>query len=527
MRSLRLRLLAGFALVIVLSLFLSGSASVLLLRDQQAEAAEQRIGRLVAPLSQIVEQMVTGGWPRDLMRERLAFYAGYYDVRILLLDAGQRVVLDTAAQESMLDTWLPVSSEETLLQPAGEMVQFRTARTRAQGQDLYLFTAAPPPAALPSATRGPARDRELVVAVPAADVNSAWAQLLPRLALAGGAAALAAVVVATVIASRIMRPIRAVTSASEAMAHGDYEQRIEVSGRDEVAALASAFNAMSAQVTRSDRSMRQLLANVSHELKTPLTSIQGFSQAISDGVVDDPAEQSRLAGVIHDEAQRVRVLVDDLLYLSQIESGVLSLATTEVDIDALLVATAARFRFQADPAGVEVRVEPGAGAVVADGRRLEQVLANLVDNAIRFTPAGSAVVLRGSGDEVDALVEVHNEGDPIPEEVLAHVFDRFYRADPARGEQGHTGLGLAVVWELVQAHGGSVSVRSSAEAGTTFGARFPRGGPDPLHQRGMVRSRTDPGADGNQTADGDQTADGPGSDAPRKPPDAGAVGGLG
>lgn len=476
MRSLRFRLLAGFGLVITLSLFMSGSASVLLLRDQQVEAAEQRIGRLVDPLSQIVEQMENGGWERDRIRQQLAFYARYYDVRILLLDPEQRVVLDTSEREPMLGTWLPVPSEDTRLQPTGEVVQFRTARTSAEGQDLYLFSAAQAATAVSAALASVPRDLELVVAVPAADVNSAWAQLLPRLALAGSVAALAAVVVGTVIAARITRPIRAVTRASEAMARGDYEQRIEVGGHDEVAALASAFNAMSTQVTRSHRSMRQLLANVSHELKTPLTSIQGFSQAMVDGVVDDAEESARLATVIHEEAHRVRVLVDDLLYLSQIESGELALAADDVDLDGLMQATADRFRFQADAVGVELRVVPGAGEVVADGRRLEQVLANLVDNAIRFSPAGSAVTLRGSSEAEHALVEVHNRGDAIPEEVLTHLFDRFYQADPARGEQGHTGLGLAIVQELVQAHGGTVAVRSTAASGTTFTARLPREG---------------------------------------------------
>jgi signal transduction histidine kinase len=452
---------------------------VLLLRDQQVEAAEQRIGRLVDPLAQIVEEMETDDWSRARIRQQLSFYARYYDVRILLLDPAQRVVLDTSEREPMLGMWLPMPSEDARLQPTGEVVQFRTARTSAEGQDLYLFSAAHPATSVSSALVSPARGLELVVAVPAADVNSAWAQLLPRLALAGGVAALAAVLVGTVIASRITRPIRAVTRASEAMARGDYEQRIEASGHDELAALASAFNAMSAQVTHSHRSMRQLLANVSHELKTPLTSIQGFSQAMVDGVVDDPEEQVRLAGVIHEEAHRVRVLVDDLLYLSQIESGELALSTDDVDLDALLQATADRFRFQAEAVGVELRVVAGAGEVVADGRRLEQVLANLVDNAIRFSPAGSVVTLRGSSEPEHALVEVHNRGEPIPEQVLAHVFDRFYQADPARGEQGHTGLGLAIVLELVQAHGGSVAVRSSAAHGTTFTARLPRDGRAP------------------------------------------------
>jgi len=258
------------------------------------------------------------------------------------------------------------------------------------------------------------------------------------------------------------------------MGRGDLSQRIDVDGNDEVGRLAQAFNSMSARISRSDRSMRDLLANVSHELRTPLTSIQGFSQAIVDGVTSDPREA---ASLINDEAERIRLLVDDLLYLSEIESGTVHLDVEEVDMDGLIEGTLRRLRIQADEREVELVGVPGGGTIYADGRRLEQVFANLVDNAIRFAPPGTPVTVTERRQSDGVLIEVHNGGDPIPEADRQLVFDRFYQVDRARSPGRHRGLGLSIVQELVQAHRGTVSVDSSPERGTTFAVYLPKGTP--------------------------------------------------
>lgn len=475
---LRLRLLAAFGLVIFLSLALAGFASVFLLRDQQAEAAEQRIGRLVPTFSNRVTEMELYGFPASRIRRDLVPLAGYFGVRIFLLDQNRRVVLDTHDGQPMLGATLNVVERTISANPEQEMVAFRAFREQVQGQDLYLFTASQPIPMLPAGVPLRQPESTLVIAVPATDVTSAWAQLLPRFAIAGGLAALFAVVAGTIISGRITRPITAMTRASEAMAQGDYDQRVEASGHDEVAALAGAFNEMAARVSRSNRAMRQLLGNVSHELKTPLTSIQGFSQALLDGLATDEQERRQLAGVINQEAESMRVLVDDLLYLSSLEAGELTLALEEVDFDALVRDGVRRLAFRAQEEQVSVTHDAGGAPLRGDGRRLEQVVANLLDNAIRFSPAASEVRLRTRADAESVTLEVHNGGEPIPEQDLPHVFDRFYQADPARSDAAHSGLGLAIVHELVQAHGGDVAVRSSRSDGTTFTVRLPRHGPN-------------------------------------------------
>ncbi len=471
--SFRARLLAGFGIVIVLTLFLSASGFVLLLRQQQTEAARQKIGILVDPITSEAEDRELRGWSRPAIGDWLTGLATYYDIRILMLDAADRVVIDTEPSHQAIGLTLDIPDAQ--VNEEGRMAPFHSVQMQIEQEDLYLFTLAvneedaPWPAA--------PRQSQLVLAVPAADVNTAWAALLPRLSYAGAGAGAVGVLFAFLFAGRITTPVREMTRASQAMAQGDLDQRIRGEGDDEIGRLAAAFNQMSTQVARSNQVMRDLLANVSHELKTPLTSIQGFSQAMVDGLATKPEDYAEMSGVIVGETERIRVLVDDLLYLSQLESGTLQLNLDDVDIDAIVSDAADRFRFQADEGEVEFRLALGGTPVRADGRRLEQVLANLVDNAIRFAPAGSEVLIRTFRLADQVAIEVNNGGEPIPEEGLHAVFDRFYQVDPARTEARHSGLGLSIVQELVQAHGGTVSVQSSRDAGTTFIVRLPIDGP--------------------------------------------------
>jgi signal transduction histidine kinase len=465
LRSFRARLLAGFALVILITLFLAAFSAVLLLRDQQARAAEQRISLWVEPATDTALTLEAQGWSRSYIRRQLS---AIIPVRVVMLDRSNRVVLDTHSTNSLYGERLDLTGDDVHQSSDGMMLAVVTERITMDGEDMYVFSS-------PGTNNQLAEFLSVRVAViaPTSDVSQAWADLLPRLGLAGLGAGALAVLFAILLSSRIVNPLRAMTRASEAMARGELDQRIEVGGNDEVGVLAGAFNEMSAQVTRSNQATRDLLADVSHELKTPLTSIRGFSQALLDGVADDPKEA---AAVITEEAERIQFLVDDLLYLSEIESGTLALSLEQLAVDDVIEATVQRFRYQAGEADVEVTTALDGTIMRADGRRLEQVFANLIDNAIRFTD--ERVLIRSYTIDDMVAVEVHNGGPPIPPEDLPHVFDRFYQADSARTGR-HRGLGLSIVRELVQAHGGEVTVESSEDTGTVFTARLPLAGPPP------------------------------------------------
>ena len=494
--SLRFRVLASFALIVSLSLFLAGAGSVWLIRHQQAEAAERGIGRLVDVLNNEWRDMQMRGLQPEQVAGGLTDYSRYFGVRILLLDGDQRVTLDTNSNDPAVGEQITEAARGPA--PAsGPGEPYQSRRIKLQGRDVFMFTSTRQPATS-ALTERPTGNNSLILTVPADDVTSAWARLLPRLLFAGGLAALFAAIMGTLLVNRITKPILQMTRASEAMAEGDYSQRVEVAPDedDEVAHLGRAFNQMALQVDRSSRAMRQLLANVSHDLKTPLTSIQGYSQAMVDGVIE-PDELAGAAEIVHQEAERMRSLVEDLLYLSQLEAGQSQLNLELLDLDAAVAATANRFRFQAEVAYVEVALELNGGTVMADERRIEQVLANLLDNAIRFAPAGTKVSLTTAREDGHATVTVHNWGDPIPPADLPNIFDRFYQVDEARTRRGHSGLGLSIVRELVQAHGGDVTARSSAEAGTSFTVQLPASDIEVAVGAGRIERAARPaGADG-------------------------------
>jgi signal transduction histidine kinase len=279
-----------------------------------------------------------------------------------------------------------------------------------------------------------------------------------------------------------------ITRASEEMARGNLDPDLTLPDtRDEVGRLSTAFSTMAREVARSHRTMRDLLANVSHDLRTPLTSISGFAGALVDGTLSGQ-EGAREAGrIIGEEAERMRRLIEDLLYLGRIESGDLSLRRDPVDLAELVRGAQARFLFRAQEGGVNFEVNTAEVVpILGDPHRLAQVVDNLVENAFKYTPpTGRVVVTAGIEDSgrtngsrpprssPTAVLTVHNSGSYIPPEEAERVFERFYQIDKARVGSGGSGLGLAIAREIVQAHGGVIDLKSSPQSGTQFTVRIP------------------------------------------------------
>jgi len=280
--------------------------------------------------------------------------------------------------------------------------------------------------------------------------------------------------VAFFISRSIALPLGQLTHASEGMAQGNYNQEIAVEGSDEVVRLAASFNKMAREVKRSQQMQRDFVANVSHELKTPLTSIQGFSQAMLDGATKGEEAYRRAAHIINEEAQRMIRLVSELLDLSQIESGQVAMAREPVDLAELLRRCVARFESRAKEAGLGLELDlPSPLTVLGDADRLERVFANLLDNAIKNTPEGGTIsILARQGGPQAIEVTVADTGVGIPPEDLPRIFERFYRVDKSRAAGG-TGLGLSIAKEIVEAHGGQIRVSSELGKGTQFVVALP------------------------------------------------------
>jgi two-component system sensor histidine kinase ResE len=234
---------------------------------------------------------------------------------------------------------------------------------------------------------------------------------------------------------------------------------------------------MVTRVESSQRSQRDFVANVSHELKTPLTSIQGFAQAILDETADTPAARKQAAQIIYDEAGRMHRMALDLLDLARLEAGTADLKMSPVDVDVLLRNIVEKFGRMAEMTGVnlQVSVPEKLPVLIGDGDRLAQVFTNLVDNALKFTPANGSVTLQAVSRGPEMEISITDTGIGIPKEALPRLFDRFYQVDPSRagGERHGAGLGLAIVQEIIQAHGGKISVRSEVGRGTTFVIHLP------------------------------------------------------
>jgi signal transduction histidine kinase len=316
---------------------------------------------------------------------------------------------------------------------------------------------------------------------------------LTRLALAGAIAVVVSSLAALVALRTITRPLHAMTLASERMAAGDYDQQVAgVEGADEVGQLARSFNRMAYEVRRVREMQRQFIANVSHDLRSPLTSIIGFSQVLTEDAAIAPA-QRRTAEIIHSEAQRLYRLTMDLLDLSRLEAGRLPLSKRPLDLNATLHEVAARYQALPNKRGVRfaesLRAEPLP--VVGDPDRLTQVVVNLLDNALKFCNPGGDVRLTSARQGGSAVIEVYNSGAGIAPEDLPHIFDRFYRSDHPRAQQtGGSGIGLAIVRELVHVHGGAVTAASEPGHGTTMAVRLPLASAAPF-TKGLQVANTD------------------------------------
>jgi signal transduction histidine kinase len=313
----------------------------------------------------------------------------------------------------------------------------------------------------------------LIVAEPAASLGEVFGALVPRLAFSGIIGIAAAVIFGFILSQSVAAPLRNISRAARNVARGNYRQRVPATGPTEVRDLAATFNRMTEQVQRSQQTLRDFLANISHELKTPLTSIHGFSEAVLDGTIDDPDGIHRSARIISDESTRVLRLVEELLDLSRIESGQVPMRLEEFSVGELLQHVGDVFALRSEESGVALEVD-GASPVRIHGDfdRLEQVLNNLMDNAFRHTASGGNVRVSATQTPSGYVqISITDTGKGIPLEELPFLFDRFYRAQGSAGK-GY-GLGLAIAKEIVRAHGGDIWAASKQGEGTSFHFTLP------------------------------------------------------
>lgn len=300
-----------------------------------------------------------------------------------------------------------------------------------------------------------------------------------RLVISTGVAAVVASTAGLLLSRALTRPIRQLTLAADEVARGDLERQVPVRSADEIGRLGQAFNRMIAQLRATEQIRTDFVSNVSHELRTPLTAIKGLVETLRDGAVDDREVRDRFLATMEDETDRLIRLVNDLLVLSKADSQALRLKRKPLDVRDLVERSVRKLAPQLEGKGilVEVSASDGSRLVLADADRIEQVLVNLLDNAIKYSPEGGWITVT-IDDEAQTpemvSIAVRDEGLGIPAEDLPRVFERFYRVDRSRTRDGGgSGLGLSIAKAIVEAHGGDITLKSEEGQGTTVRFTLP------------------------------------------------------
>ncbi len=405
-----------------------------------------------------------------LHQDRSAFYLArdfgeQIKARVLILDTAGRVIVD-----SFDESWL-----------AGRVLRYPEVTAALEGtSDSGLYSIGNRETVMNVAVPVLRNKTEVIGAVMLIvnvdDVYQTLAEIRTQMIGVSLLSGLLAAVLSLVLAQFLSRPLNALTQAVRHMERGDLTQRVAINSRDELGDLGQAFNSMAAQLETVDRARREFIANASHELRSPLASIKALAQSLADGDERDPAVYREYLRDIDSEMDRLNRLVNDLLHLARLEEQESPPQFTNCDISeladhvAVIMDSLARSRGVAIAKQVADRLE-----WTLDRDLVVRILFNLVDNAIRHTPAGGRVTIEARTADNQLLLCVRDSGEGIPEEELPFIFDRFYRVDKARSRAtGGTGLGLSIVRQAVHRLGGTIEVHSTPGHGTAFAIRIPK-----------------------------------------------------
>ena len=505
--SLRWRTLSYFlgTAIAVIVLMLAGLS--FLLRNYTVEAKTQEITERGKELAQLSVGVFSG----TASREQLAYYFSAADplvgARIWLLDAERNPLVVSQSPRTPLPVPPPQAGEhhtgkgmmnnsdangsrgqqrrESPFRGVPELEE-RLNRVYA-GEELPLLRLRHPyydeqmligffPVRFQGSVAG-----VLVLAAPVQGIDTFLYQLYAYVALAGLAGVLVAVLAAFHLSGRMVRPLLEMQECAAKMADGDYTQHLAVRTNDEVGDLARSLNKLSADLSAFvekmnglERMRRDFVANVSHELRTPLTIIRGYNEAMLDGTVTDEQTSKRYQAFIRDEVIRLERLIHELLDISRLQARREQFTAT-IELSELIVQTA---RHWVDVAGrknveLQLQIEPNL-RIRGNGDRLVQLLVILLDNALKFTPAGAQIRLSLQRSDGWAVMVVADEGCGIEAEALPYIWERFYKADKSHARvDGGTGLGLSIAKEIIDRHEATVEVVSALGEGTTFTIRFP------------------------------------------------------
>lgn len=458
--SLRLRLFLTYGIVVLVSLVTVAAGLTLLLRGYADRISRERLELSARPIQVQTALLVRNNATQQEIFDALQEQADNNRVYLMLIDDAGNILKELYPQQLGLISVRPGAM------PHG-IAGLTTGRFRTLDGTLFVYAAYPLSAQNSQITGASA----LVLAVPRPSMLAVLGSLTWPFLLAAGISLVISLLISLWLGRSIYRPLAGVKAAAQKIAQGDFSQRVPEEGPPEVKELAVSFNHMTGEVEQSQMRLRHFVADVSHELKSPLTSIQGFAQSLLDGTASDDETRAKAASIIDSEARRLRRQVDELLELSRMQSGQAKLVKERVDLGDVLARSIEIYAVQAADNKVKLNLSGASGLyVMGDADRLEQVFNNLLDNAIKNSPAGSVVNITSSQSEDTVRITVSDSGPGIPANHLPHVFERFYQVP---GVRTGVGLGLTIAREIVLAHGGTIEVSSQPGEGARFTVNLP------------------------------------------------------
>jgi signal transduction histidine kinase len=464
--SLRSRLVLSYIAIVVISLAIVAVVATLVIQGYRDRFVTARLDDMTRPIYVQAVSLARGQTTFNEVWSNIEEQAEKTGVHIYLVDYEGNVVLQA------LPVGIPRQREiefsegslpEDFTNPYHGTYEARNGRT-------FIFAAYQVGKLLDPPRQSSVE--ALVLSVPRSGIMAIWADVIRPFLWAGLVALAISLLLAFLITRSVYKPIRQLTQAVEGIAQGHYDQKVVASGPSEIKGLANAFNKMVQQVNMSQQQLKNFLSDTSHQLRTPLTSIRGFAQALRDGTIKSKDAKQKAVQVIESESKRMIRQVNELLELSRIQSGQLKMIREPIDLSNLLRHCQEIFSLRAEENGIKLRIDvKDLLSIMGDIDRLEQAICNLLDNAIKHTPPGGEVsVISERTDSGYLEIAFVDTGQGISEEQLPNVFERYYQVTD---DETGSGLGLTIAREIIRAHGGDISLVSSPGEGTKFTVSLP------------------------------------------------------
>lgn len=385
--------------------------------------------------------------------QMMSTFAEFSDVSIFNISKDGNVILHSGVHDRLDRSFINASDVSRIF--AGKSIDFEYKDPAGHS---YFIIGKP-------IMEGDTTQSALYVMSSTESMKQSLASIRNLLLIAGIGAFILALGITGVIAMILSRPLIKMQKATRKIAAGELETRLSIRSNDEIGFLAEAINDLAVDLQRYRDTRQEFLANISHELRTPITYLEGYTKVIKDGLYETEGERDLYLDIIHQEAHRLQHLVDDLFELAKMEEGKVTLTQEWIDLSQLAEQAVRRVELKAKEKGLHLKLQLSGDAYMirGDQKRMEQIIMNLLENAIRYTDEGEIIVhVEFAADAATLIVE--DTGIGIPEEELPYIFERFYRVEKSRSRQyGGSGLGLSIVKKLVELHGGKIRMMSQPE----------------------------------------------------------------